>query len=51
LRHTARTLRVAFHDKVSLDDERNAVLLESGGNIAAAERFQRDVEDRGVGPR
>jgi len=31
VRHTAGKFRAAFHDKASLDNERNAVVLESGG--------------------
>jgi phosphatidylserine decarboxylase len=31
VQHTAGKFRAAFHDKASLDNERNAVVLESGG--------------------
>lgn len=31
VRHTAGKFRAAFHDKASLDNERNAVVLESAG--------------------
>jgi len=31
VRHTAGKFRAAFHDKASLDNERNAVVLEGGG--------------------
>ncbi|HEV7734801.1 MAG TPA: phosphatidylserine decarboxylase family protein [Candidatus Binatia bacterium] len=31
VKHTAGKFRAAFHDKASLDNERNAMVLESGG--------------------